>query len=29
MLFDEEMMLKALEQAEKAFALGECPVGAQ
>ena len=28
MLFDEEMMLKALEQAEKAFALGECPVGA-
>ncbi len=28
MLFDEEMMLKALEQAEKAFELGECPVGA-
>ena len=28
MLFDEEMMLKALEQAEKAFAIGECPVGA-
>lgn len=28
MLFDEEMMLKALEQAEKASSIGECPVGA-
>ncbi len=28
MLFDEEMMLKAIEQAKKAYALGECPVGA-
>ena len=28
MLFDEEMMLRALDLAEKAFALGEVPVGA-
>ena len=28
MLFDEEMMLKALEQAQKASAIGECPIGA-
>lgn len=28
MLFDEEMMLKAIELAKKAKELGECPVGA-
>ena len=28
MLFDEEMMLKALELAKKAYTIGECPVGA-
>ncbi|MCI8603500.1 MAG: nucleoside deaminase [Ruminiclostridium sp.] len=28
MLFDEEMMLKALELAKKAYSIGECPVGA-
>lgn len=28
MLFDEEMMLKALKLAKKAFDAGECPVGA-
>ncbi len=28
MLFDEEMMLKALDLAKKAYELGECPVGA-
>lgn len=28
MLFDEEMMLKALELAKKAYDMGECPVGA-
>lgn len=28
MLYDEEMMLKALELAKKAYSMGECPVGA-
>lgn len=28
MLYDEEMMLKALELAKKAYSIGECPVGA-
>lgn len=28
MLYDEEMMLKALALAEKAYSMGECPVGA-
>ena len=28
MLYDEEMMLKALELAKKAYDMGECPVGA-
>ena len=28
MLFDEEMMLKAMELAKKAYSIGECPVGA-